>query len=96
MVDLYISVEVSVDDNFPPNGVEAIRSALFDYIKTTTDVGKGVTYSRLYTPINSVQGHQVNSLTVGLSPSPSGTTNISVSYDEILKLEIGNIEVNAV
>jgi len=96
MVDLYVSVEVSVDETFPPDGVEAIRSALFDYIKTTTDVGKGVTYSRLYTPINSVQGHQVNSLTVGLSPSPSGTTNISINYDEILKLEIGNIEVNAV
>jgi uncharacterized phage protein gp47/JayE len=96
LVDLYVSVEVSVDDTFPPNGVEAIRSALFDYIKTTADVGKGVTYSRLYTPLNSVPGHQVDSLTVGLSASPTGTTNVSLSYDEIIKLEIGNIEVNAV
>ena len=96
LVDLYVSVEVSVDDTFPPNGVESIRSALFDYIKTTADVGKGVTYSRLYTPINSVPGHQVDSLEIGLSASPTGTTNISLSYDEIIKLEIGNIEVNAV
>ena len=95
-VDIFVTLEVSVDDNFPPDGVEQIRAALFDYIKSNAVVGKGTTYSRLYTPINSVAGHQVDSLFLGLSANPTGTGNVTIDYDELVKLEIGNIEVNAV
>lgn len=95
-VDVYISVEVEVDGNFPADGAERLRSALFNYVNSEATVGKGVVYSRLYTPINSVPGHQVNSITLGLSPNPVGTSNIEVDYDQIIKLEIGNIEVTIV
>lgn len=94
-VDIYVSVSVTTDDDFPPNGVDQIKSALFDYIQSNANVGKDVIYSRLYTPINSVPGHQVDSLTIGLSPSPVGTGNLAINFDEIAKLEIGNIEVAA-
>jgi uncharacterized phage protein gp47/JayE len=95
-VDIFVTLDVTVDSNFPPDGVEQIRSALFDYIKSNTVVGKGTTYSRLYTPINSVAGHQVDSLFLGLSVNPTGTENVTIAYDELVKLEIGNIEVNAI
>lgn len=95
-VDIYVSVQVTTDSNFPPDGVEQIRSALFDYIQTQSTVGRDVIYSRLYTPINSVPGHQVDSLTLGLSASPTGTSNLVIDFDQVAKLEIGNIEVNAV
>lgn len=93
-VDIYISVDLTTDEDFPPDGAEQVRSALFDYIKTTANVGDDIVYSRLYTPLNSVPGHQVDSLTVGLSANPTGTSNLTLGYDEIAKLEIGNIKVN--
>ena len=46
-------------------------------------IGEDVVYSRLYTPINSVSGFQVDSLKIGTSPSPTGTSNIVIDFDEI-------------
>jgi len=91
--DIYISLEVQTDSSFPPNGAEQLRSALFDYIKSQSTVGQDVVYSRLYTPINSIPGHEVNSLFIGDSVSPSGTSNIVINFDQVAKIEIGNIEV---
>ena len=91
--DIYISLEVQTDSSFPPNGAEQLRSALFDYIKSQSTVGQDVVYSRLYTPINSIPGHEVNSLFIGDSASPSGTSNVVVDFDQVAKIEIGNIEV---
>jgi uncharacterized phage protein gp47/JayE len=86
-------LEVQTDSSFPPNGAEQLRSALFDYIKSQSTVGQNVVYSRLYTPINSIPGHEVNSLFIGDSVSPSGTSNIVINFDQVAKIEIGNIEV---
>lgn len=93
--DIYITVDLTVNEDFPPNGVEQIRTALFDYIQNNSVVGEPVVYSRLYTPLNSIPGHQIDSLKIGLSANPTGTSNISVVYDELAKLEVGNIKVNA-
>lgn len=92
-VDIYVSVTLTSDEDFPADGAEQVRSALFQYIKQNANVGEQVVYSRLYTPLNSVPGHQVDSLTIGFSASPTGTSNLAVDFDEIAKLEIGNIEV---
>lgn len=93
-VDIYITVDLTVDSDFPPNGVEAVRSEIFNYINNNSEVGEGVVYSRLYTPVNKVEGHQVDSIRLGVSPNPTGTSNISVNFDELVKIEFGNIEVN--
>jgi uncharacterized phage protein gp47/JayE len=95
-VDVYVSVSLTTNFDFPADGVEQIRSALFEYIKSSSNVGDAVVYSRLYTPLNSVVGHQVDALTVGFSSSPTGTSNLAFAFDEIAKLEIGNIEVTIV
>lgn len=92
-VDIFISVTLTTDEDFPADGVERVKSALFNYIKTNADVGEEVVYSRLYTPLNSVLGHQVDELTLGFSENPVGTSNLTLDYDKIAKLEISNIEV---
>lgn len=90
---IYISMNITTDVNFPPNGNDAIRSALIEYFNTNLGTGDDVIYSRLYTPINSVPGHQVESLTVGTSPSPVGASNIVVAFDEIASLSSMNIMI---
>lgn len=88
---IYISMDITTDVNFPANGNDAIRSAIIQFFTDNFGTGDDVIYSRLYTPINSVQGHQVNSLTIGTSPSPVGVTNIPVAFDQVASISSVNI-----
>ena len=90
-VDIYIRMNLTTDANYPQNGDDLIRSNL-----TTTDFGIGddVIYSRLYTPINSVPGHQVNSLEVSLDGMTWNTNNIVVPFNGIANLESANILIS--
>ena len=90
-VVIYISMNITTDVNFPPNGNDAIRSALIEYFQANFGTGDDVIYSRLYTPINSIPGHEVVSLTIGTSPAPVGTSNIVIAFDEIASLNTTNI-----
>lgn len=82
-VPVYVSVIVKKTDNtFPDNGVEQIRSAVVDYINTRDTFGEDVIYTRLFTPINNVPGHQVDSLKIGKTSTPSGTSNIPMTWAE--------------
>jgi uncharacterized phage protein gp47/JayE len=61
------------------------------------EIGEDVLYSRLYTPINSsTEGFYVNSMTIGTSAAPVGTSNISVDYNEIVNISASNILVSFV
>lgn len=90
-VVIYISMDITTDVNFPANGNDLIRGNLIAYFQANFGTGDDVIYSRLYTPINSVPGHQVNTLTIGTSPSPVGTSNISIPFDSIASLSSVNI-----
>jgi uncharacterized phage protein gp47/JayE len=90
-VVIYISMNITTDVNFPPNGNDAIKSALIEYFTANFGTGDDVIYSRLYTPINSIPGHEVVSLTIGTSPAPVGTSNIVIAFDEIASLNTTNI-----
>lgn len=92
-VVIYISMDITTDVNFPANGNDAIRSALIQYFADNLGTGDDVIYSRLYTPINSVLGHQVVSLTIGTSPSPVGTSNVVIPFDGIASLSSVNIVI---
>jgi uncharacterized phage protein gp47/JayE len=93
-VVIYISMDITTDVNFPANGNDQIRSALIDYFAANFGTGDDVIYSRLYTAINSVPGHQVNTLTVGTSPSPVGTSNVVINFDSIASLSSVNIIIS--
>lgn len=81
-VTVYIEISLTTNSQFPPNGEDAIRDALIQYI-SNLKIGDDVVYSRLYTPINSIPGHQVNSLNISTSPSPVGVSNLIIDFDEL-------------
>lgn len=93
-VVIYISMDITTDVNFPPNGNDAIKSALISYFEANFGTGDDVIYSRLYTPINSIPGHEVVSLTIGTSPSPVGTTNVPIAFSDIASLSSVNIIIS--
>lgn len=93
-ITVYVDLTITKDPNlFPADGENAIRTAIIDYAEDNFSVGDNVIYSRLYTPINSVAGHQVDSLYIGTSPSPVGVANIPIAFNEIGSFSSVNITI---
>lgn len=81
-VNIYIQLELTTDQNFPEDGYDQIREAIINYVDGLS-IGQDVLYSRLYTPINSVKGHQVDSMLIGTTNPPTGASNIIVPFDGV-------------
>lgn len=92
-VRLYINMSLVKNSDFPGDGQAKIGQALLDYLAANYSIGDSIVYSRLYTPINSIPGHQVNSLTLGTSPNPSGMANIPIDFDQIYSLALTDINI---
>lgn len=93
-VVIYISIPLTKDANYPPNGDDLIKSALIEYFKENFKIGDDVIYSRLFTPINSVPGHYVSGMMgIGTDPLSLGSSNITINFDEIASLSDVNIEI---
>jgi uncharacterized phage protein gp47/JayE len=85
-----IKVEISLTkyEGFPANGEDVIRENISKFL-TSLKIGEDVVYSRLYTPINAVPGHQVNSLRIGTSTL--GYSNIIIPFDGVADTNSSNI-----
>lgn len=99
-ITIYIEMTLSLNSEapipFPGNGVELVQESIISYAKENFGVGKDVIYSRLFTPINAVPGHQIDSLFIGTTPSPVSTSNIVIDFNELASFESVNIIVNVV
>lgn len=91
-VNTYVSLNITKDSNFPQDGEDKIKSAIIAYIDSLK-IGDDVIYSRLYTPINSVPGFQVNSLFLGGTPSPVSTSNLVINFDQICNINTSFITI---
>lgn len=91
--NVYIKLDIFLQDEFPADGVALIKQALKDYFATQFDVGEDVIYSRLYSPINSIGGFYVQSLFIGTSPSPTGVANIDIPFNKIAYTDENFIEI---
>jgi len=93
-VPIYITISLTKDSSYPGNGDDAIKTALIEYFNNNLGIGDDVIYSRLYTPINSIPGHFVNSLRIGTAASPTGVINIPISFQQIATLSASNIVIS--
>lgn len=98
-VDIYVEVTLSTDDDYPANGDDLIKQYIVDYANGDLVAGRGfsladdVIYTRLYTPINKVQGHEISDLKIDTVSPPTGTSNIAIASTEISNFLIANITV---
>lgn len=90
-IPIYIRINLTTNSSYPQDGDSIIKSNLIQYFSENFGIGDTVVYSRLYTPINNVPGHQINSLTIGTSPNPTGTSNVSIPFNKISSLSSANI-----
>lgn len=84
-------MNLTTNANYPQNGDDLIKSNLAAYFISDFGIGDDVIYSRLYTPINSVPGHAVNSLEVSTDGVTWTTANIDILFNQIATLESANI-----
>lgn len=92
-IPIYISVDITSLGDLAGDATAQIRQNLIDFGEANNFISDDVIYSRLYTPINSVPGHMVNSLYIGTSPSPTGMINIPIDFDEVATFLPANITV---
>lgn len=92
-VPIYITIDISSTGELAGDAAATIRQNVVDYGETTCFIGDDVIYSRFYTPVNAVPGHQVNSLKIGTSPSPTGTVNVVINFDQVATFLPANVIV---
>lgn len=92
-VPIYVTMTIQDLGSMPGDAPAQIKQNLANYSDLNLFIGDDVTYSRLYTPINSVGGFAVNSLFIGTSPSPTGMANIPISFDSVATISADNISV---
>jgi uncharacterized phage protein gp47/JayE len=82
-IPIFISMTITDDGSFADDGEQQIKDAISAYFDSNYGVGDDIIYSRLYTPINSIGGFQVDDLSIGTLASPTETNNIAIADDEI-------------
>ncbi len=94
-IPIYITMTVSQAENetIPSDISDQIKTSLIEYFDANFTVGTDVIYSRLFIPTQSVDGVQIDSLTLGSSANPTGSSNIVIEYDEIASLSSDNINI---
>ncbi len=76
--------------NFPINGNEKIRQAIVEWFNNL-NVGEDIHYSRLYEPINSIQGFAVKNLKFGYKGGTLSLEDIIIRFNEIATLSAEDI-----
>lgn len=100
-IPIYVEVNLTTDSNYPSDGDQLIKQAIVDYANGDLvdgfDFGLAddVILTRLYTPINTVPGHEIDSVYIDTSPSPSSTANITIGATEVALFTVDNITVNS-
>lgn len=108
-VQIYINIELSIDDAyFPNNGVDAIQNNILAYFNATLNIppnqfnhrgfgiGDDIVYTRIFTPINAVPGHDIQSLTIGTNRDQTEAKDITINLNQYPTIEKENIIVTLV
>ena len=98
-VTIYVEVTLTTFAEYPANGDDLIKQAIVDYANgdlvdnRSFGLADDVIYTRFYTPINNIAGHEIDDLQISISSPASGTANIAIAVDEISDFQIANITV---
>ena len=104
--DVWIEIDLTTDSNYPADGDDQIKAAIVEYFGGIFELADGtfadgfgisddIIYSRLFTPINSVQGHEVDALRIGFTVSPTGTATLPIAKNEKGVTATAKITVNS-
>ena len=93
-VEIYFKIDITTNGDFPGSGASDIKTAVVAYGVENFKISDDVILSEFYTPINTVPGITSIALFIGLSASPSGTSNLVIDLDEVSRYDTTRVEVN--
>lgn len=88
--EIQISFSIKSLPNFPTNGKNTIKQRIVDWFNNL-EVGEDILYSRLFDPINSVQGFSAKNLQIGRVGGNIGTNDITIKFSELATIKPENI-----
>ena len=92
-VPVKIKVELVKEYDFPENGVGMIKNNILDYFRNNYRIGEYVYYSKLFMPINQVQGQHISLLQLSKKDEALGYNNIPLEFNEVAVISYEDIEV---
>ena len=108
-INIFVKLEITVTkpNIFPGDVDRLIKDAIIAYAESGADalgaltgfnqdgfgVGSLVVISRLYTPVNSIAGHKIDSLEIGLSAGSVSNLDLQTSVAEFPKFTDANIDI---
>lgn len=108
-IQIFVDVEIDTDDTFPTDGIDQIKQAIVDYAAGGADAigqskgnpdgfppGANVRRSRVYTPCNSVVGHNVTRLRIGKTIPTLAEDDVAIAWSEVSTWDIDDITVTVV
>lgn len=95
-VDVYIVINLSIRSGWPTNGADQIKTALTSWVLSNQEIGEELIQSRLFDPVNTVPGHSVQDIFIGVAPVPNSENNISVLFDQLVRFDSTRITVNII
>ncbi len=100
LIGFELDLDISTDQNFPGNGISLIKERIQDYINGAFDsvsadffdvtgiqIGEDLSRNRLFTPINSVIGHTVNSIVLSRKGVTEDVMEVPANLDQRIVLE---------
>lgn len=100
-IPIFVVVNLTTFSGYPADGDDQIKQAIVDYANGDLIVGRGfllgddVIHSEIYTPVNTIPGHTVDSLFIKISSPADLTVDISIAITETSQFTIANITVNS-
>ena len=94
-LDIYIALSIEITVLFPSDGDDQIKDALADLFDGK-NIADDVIYLDLPGAFYNVPGKIIQSIYVGTSPSPTGTSDISVSNIQRAVIDDANITITHV
>ncbi|MNF83407.1 hypothetical protein D3C84_657310 [compost metagenome] len=103
-VDMVLIINVANDGTLPPDADQLIKEAVMEYAAgdlipadvgfkiSGFDIGEGVPFSTMFTPINQVIGSYGNSY-VTLLQLNGGSANVPIAYNQMSRWTESNITV---
>lgn len=93
-IPVAIRIALTRQAGFNDSDFNKIRQSLIDYFNTF-QVGSSITYSRLYSPINAIPNHYINTLEIGVIVNgvpEFGTSNIELDFNQLATINAENIQ----
>lgn len=94
-VDVYVTVNLTPDDDYPSDGDAQVKAAVVAYVNSANAIGQDVSVSRLYGAIyDNVAGvADITSIFIGTAPSPSSSANLVIGGRQVAVADTARVVV---